>query len=282
MYVDWSNPKLLYHGPEGEPNLWNAFFRQPAEAMGAGRTGLLRRMKLRQYIETTAYSPVFGALKGVIESYGGIPLENAKLGRDLCARFVQLRRHFHERLLELAANFLPNRHRWLAVHIRRGDKAIEAKVNFDLNDDSIMCRIVAQCRAWSCDGVFLCSDDAAMKERLTASLQSGPGLAVCVYPTRGSATDGKGLHFDSTIDGYTKAEDVVVETLLMARHCSGLLSTYSNVSAAAVYLSPHGYPYTTFWDPVLPPVDRMRRPLTTVPGGGYGDQSAMRLSLVVC
>ena len=35
----------------------------------------------------------------------------------------------------------------------------------------------------------------------------------------------------------------------MARACHGLLSTFSNVSASVVYLSPDSFPYTTFWDP---------------------------------
>ena len=41
--------------------------------------------------------------------------------------------------------------------------------------------------------------------------------------------------------------DVVSEAFMMARGCVGLLSTYSNVSAAVVYLSPGNFNYTTFW-----------------------------------
>ncbi|CAK0892935.1 unnamed protein product [Prorocentrum cordatum] len=46
------------------------------------------------------------------------------------------------------------------------------------------------------------------------------------------------VHFDSNIDAYKKAEDVMIEAMLMARGCHGLLSTFSNVSASCVYLSP--------------------------------------------
>jgi len=112
-------------------------------------------------------------------------------------------------------------------------------------------RILAQCAAWHCSGVFLCTDDATVKARLKSKLES-QFLVVSLYPATLSSTSGQAAHFDESLDKYKKAEDVVMEALLMARACHGLLSTYSNVSAAAVYLSPQGYPYSTFWDPVQP------------------------------
>jgi len=33
LIVDWSDEDLLYRGAPGEPNLWTAFFQQPAEVL---------------------------------------------------------------------------------------------------------------------------------------------------------------------------------------------------------------------------------------------------------
>merc|ERR1712232_552803 len=63
--------------------------------------------------------------------------------------------------------------RWLAVHIRRSDKACEAEANFELSDADILRRICSQCKIWSCQGVFLCSDDAVLKRRLQVPLTNG-------------------------------------------------------------------------------------------------------------
>jgi len=252
LIIDWSGEELLYRGPPGEPNLWTAFFKQPAELKHEPEE-LLRVLRQGEFYETARHDAVFGAYRGVIQDYGGIPPHLAAHGRALCRRSVVLRERFTQRVQAAAETLLGGSHRWLAVHIRRSDKACEAKANLELTDDDIMLRIVAQCSVWCCDAVFLCSDDAALKQRLRARLSGstesgGAGLVVNSYPSTLSAVAGQAAHFDKSLDKYQKAEDVVVEALLMAQGCHGLLSTFSNVSASAVYLSPEGYPYTTFWD----------------------------------
>ena len=79
------------------------------------------------------------------------------------------------------------------VHIRRSDKGCEAKANFELSDDRLLQRILQQppsqpslpralclslplsvscrCQAWGMNGVFLCTDDASLKQRLTNALE---------------------------------------------------------------------------------------------------------------
>lgn len=256
LIVDWSSEELLYRGPPGEPNLWTAFFHQPAE-LAVQKSALVWALRQGQVCETDKHEVVFGAYRGVVEGYGVIPRHQASLGRALVRRTVALREKFAQRVKAVAEMLLGGGYRWLAVHIRRADKACEAKANFDLDDEDLLLRIVAQCAAWRCNAVFLCTDDAALKVRLTARLeaslaQGGAGLLVSTFPATLSAAAGQAAHFDKSLDSYQKAEDVVMEALLMARGCHGLLSTYSNVSAAVVYLSPEGYPYSTFWDPVEP------------------------------
>lgn len=114
---------------------------------------------------------------------GTIPIEQALRGRSLCRRNVFLQDQFQERLETLANRLLGRGHRWLAVHIRRGDKACESKINFELSDSQIATRIMSQYAAWRCSGVFLCSDDAPLKKSLEASLSldtshGGPGIVV--------------------------------------------------------------------------------------------------------
>lgn len=256
LVVDWSWEELLYKGPPGEPNLWNAFFHQPAE-MACARDVLERALARGQYMETEKHDVVYGALKGVVQGYGSIPAHQAAQGRALVRKHVALRESFAQRLRSAMDSLLGGNRRWLAVHIRRGDKAIEAKANFELTDEDILLRIIAQCSAWRCNGVFLCTDDPSLKDRLKTQLETGielggPGLSVSIFPSTLSSVAGQGTHFDKSLDSYRTAEDVMFEAMLMARGCHGLLSTFSNVSASVVYLSPTGFPYTSFWDPVEP------------------------------
>eukprot|EP00445_Apocalathium_hangoei_P009821 CAMPEP_0203870446 /NCGR_PEP_ID=MMETSP0359-20131031/18239_1 /ASSEMBLY_ACC=CAM_ASM_000338 /TAXON_ID=268821 /ORGANISM="Scrippsiella Hangoei, Strain SHTV-5" /LENGTH=657 /DNA_ID=CAMNT_0050789113 /DNA_START=106 /DNA_END=2079 /DNA_ORIENTATION=- len=254
LIVDWSGDELLYKGPPGEPNLWHAFFQQPA-ALVCPPSVLLQALRQGRFMETDKNEVAFGGYRGAIQGFGSIPPAQAAQGRALVRRHVALREAFAQRLQGMISTLLGGGHQWLAVHIRRGDKATEAAANFLLGDEDLLLRIVVQCAAWRCTGVFLCTDDPGLKTRLRSRLEASPesggaGLAVSLYPSALSSLAGQGTHFDKSLDCYKKAEDVMVETLLMARGCHGLISTYSNVSAAVVYLSPPGYLYSTFWDPV--------------------------------
>jgi len=246
LIVDWSSDELLYKGPPGEPNVWNAFFYQPAELKMAPEV-LRHAIATGQYTETNRHSTVFGNFRGVIQDYGRIPVEQAARGRAFCKRNIVLRPRFQDKLQGAMKTLSPGRR--LAVHIRRSDKACEAAANFELSDERLQERITSQCAAWHMDGVLLCTDDASLKQRLTNALEQ-IGLSVSTYNSTLPTDASKAVHFDKSLDSYQKAEDVVMETFLMAKGCHGLLSTYSNVSATVVYLSDENYPYTTFWDPV--------------------------------
>lgn len=254
LYVDWSSDVMLYRGPQREPNLWQAFFHQPAE-LQMGARALREAFANGQCVETSELGTAFGTYRGVIQAYGTILPELAARGRALCQRMVCLKDGFRRKIIDATERFLGGNYRWLAVHIRRGDKACEAEANFSLSDEDLALRIVVQCYAWQCDAVFLCTDDAHLKKRLMHSLSlpvasGGYGIKVSAYPATLSCQASQGTHFDKSLDAYKKAEDVMMEAFLMAYSCCGLLSTFSNVSASVVYLSPESYPYTTFWDPV--------------------------------
>jgi len=246
LLVDWTWPDLLYAGPSWEPNLWCVFYHQPAELV-VPKKAIHNALKKGNYVETLTHEHVFGSYKGVIQGYGTIPPAQATLGRALCRRWLALRTQFREKLEQKLVQLLGGGCRWLAVHVRRGDKGLEASVNIDLSDDQILGRIITQCSTWSCDGVFLCTDDAGLKERLAGSIPHY-GLRVSTYPSALSVKQGIGTHFDESLDKFRKAEDVMMEAYIMSHGCSGLLCTYSNVSASVVYLSQEGYPYTTFWE----------------------------------
>lgn len=247
LIVDWTSSELLYRGPPGEPNVWTAFFVQPAE-INIASEAIRHAIRSGQYMETSKHHVVYGHYRGVIQDYGGIPADQAARGRALCRRNIAVQPRFQEKLDQAMSSILKPGRR-LAVHIRRSDKVVEAAANFELSDDSLLKRIASQCVAWKMDGVFLCSDDASLKTRLTNSLERS-GLSVSTYDATLPSEASQAAHFDKSLDSYKKAEDVVMETFLMAKGCHGLLSTYSNVSAAVVYLSPESFQYTTFWDPV--------------------------------
>lgn len=246
LLVDWTWPDLLYAGPSWEPNLWCAFFHQPAE-LAVPQNSILSGLQQGTKIDTFTHDHVFGSYKGVIQGYGTISQMQASQGRALCRRWLVLRKEFREKLEQRISQLLVGARRWLAVHVRRGDKGLEASANIDLTEDQILYRVVAQCAAWSCDGVFLCTDDAGLKERLTQRIRA-TRLMVSTHASTLTGKDGIGTHFDETLDKYQKAEDVMLEAYIMAVGCCGLVSTYSNVSAAVVYLSPEGYSFTTFWE----------------------------------
>lgn len=256
LVVDWSGDDLLYQGPPEQPNLWSAFFMQPAELVIERET--LNNLLMRgQFVETDSNDAVFGALRGVMQGYGGIPKSFAAYGRAFVRETIALRVEFARRLHGAIDQILGSRCRWLAVHVRRSDKGVEAEANMRLTDGDILERVIRQCIAWRCDGVFLCTDDADLKTRSRVGLTAG-GIQVATYDSALSTIPGQATHFDQSVDGYRKAEDVVMECFMMARGCYGLLSTYSNVSAAAVYLSSDNYPYTTFWDECALPEAPMR------------------------
>mmetsp|Transcript_119910 Transcript_119910/g.208198 ORF Transcript_119910/g.208198 Transcript_119910/m.208198 type:complete len:521 (-) Transcript_119910:242-1804(-) len=253
LYVDWSDPDLLYHGPPGQPNVWQVFFKHPAEVFMSPQV-INERLAKQDYTVTEENNLVYGAFKGVIEGYGGIPPECCAHGRALCKRWIHLRPEFEVKLRELEHELLGQGMRWLAVHIRRGDKAVEAASNFALTDEAIISRIVLQCMVWHMDGVFLCSDDQKLKTRIEEQLSqyaspTGAPLACSSYAAT-LTKDAQCTHMDRSLDGFKKAEDIATEAFLMAKCCHGLISTFSNVSAAVVYLSPEGYPYTTFFEPI--------------------------------
>mmetsp|Transcript_54692 Transcript_54692/g.122800 ORF Transcript_54692/g.122800 Transcript_54692/m.122800 type:complete len:342 (-) Transcript_54692:7-1032(-) len=250
LLVDWSSPDLLYSGRPGEPNIWTCFFKQPAE-LEVPREAIFAALHDGDVPRTTEADAIFGNYAGVADWGGTVSPALAAHGRALCEQWVELTPAFEMQLADVAASlFQPAGLRWLAVHIRRQDKHIESDANFAIGEGEMAQRIRKQCDAWMCKGVFLCSDDPKLKRSLRDSLSTGT-LRVAMYEA--SLTEsGEGVHFDSSLDGYKKAEDIVTETLLMARACHGLLSTYSNVSASAVYLSPPGYPYCTFWQSIPP------------------------------
>merc|ERR1712060_950416 len=117
--------------------------------------------------------------------------------------------------------------------IRRTDKLEQCKSN-RIECKELVAQIVAFCNALCCHGVFLCTDDSSMKCSLEREL-SNVGLKVAVHAALLSGGN-QPSHKDETLDRRQNAKDVLVEALLMAR-CGALLSTYSNVSVAAVYFS---------------------------------------------
>eukprot|EP00913_Durusdinium_trenchii_P022220 g20879.t1 len=204
LIVDWSSSELLYRGSPGESNVWSAFFQQPADLQMTCEA-VRQAIRSGRYLETTKHHAVYGRYRGVIQDYGGIPLEQAAHGRALCRRNIALQPRFQEKLEKTMASILTPGKR-LAVHIRRSDKVVEAAANFELSDEKLLQRIVAQCSAWQMDGVFLCSDDASLKKRLTRALDAA-GLHVSTYDATLPSEASQAAHFDKSLDSYKKAED---------------------------------------------------------------------------
>ncbi|CAE8739730.1 unnamed protein product, partial [Polarella glacialis] len=77
------------------------------------------------------------------------------------------------------------------------------------------------------------------------------GLRTAAY--NALLSEGGPSHKDEGLDRRQNAEDVLLEVLLMSG-CGALLSTYSNVSVAAIYFAEPGFRFFMFGDspPCLP------------------------------
>lgn len=187
---------------------------------------------------------------------GRLDQTSADAGRDAVRQWIRVRPRVRRRVEQTARLLgLTEPSEWLAVHVRRTDKLQQCAAN-DVPEEALVRHISGFCAGLGCSGVLLCSDDGPLKCRLAGAIQSlGLRAAQVEVPLSLSALP---AHLDPALDARANAEDVLVEVLLMAERCRSLLSTWSNVSTAAVFFSPPGYSHAMFGD--APPLPSPRRP----------------------
>ena len=301
LLIDWTDERILFHrsGSRALPNAWNSFFEQPGRA-GSEEEAEAARLPDAAALEaalcgggggggggmacdvSVAYGEPFfskmGSFRGADECAepceGGGGLRGGRLdegsaeaGRLAVLRWVRLRPRLRRRV-EAARDELGlgDGRGWLAVHVRRTDKLQQCASNgLDVARCSI--DVAAHCSSLGCGGAFVCSDDARLKAALGRSLAAA-GLRVAALSVELSAA-GKPAHLDPALDARANAEDCLVESVLMGRHCTALLSTWSNVSVGAVFFSPTGYEHRMFGDAPPP-----RLPRRVGAGAGAGGAAA--------
>ena len=292
LLIDWTDERITFHPTAGTAgaadNCWLAFFEQPPplreQDAAAGPSAPPPPSAPPALWVTTRFGPPwfakFGEFRGADtgttdEHKAGGRLDEAAAseGRRVVSRWIKVSRPIAERVDEAAARLLGPlpRRAWLAVHIRRTDKVAQCPANA-VSLDSLVSQSAAFCEALGCSAVLLCSDDEQLK-RSVASRLTSLGLQVATHDALLSTRRNQPSHKDSRLDRRRNAEDCLLEVLLMAR-CYALLSTWSNVSVAAVYFSPPGYRFFMFGDAVPP-----RAPSTppeargTVAGAGRPESS---------
>ena len=191
----------------------------------------------------------------------------ARAGREAVQRWLRVRPHIADRAAAAFERQLDPTVRWLAVHLRRTDKllCVSATASNRVGRAAIGAECRRFCAALGCGGVFLCTDDAQLKREVASDLANGPRtrvggvggaagrpLRVATLPAVLSTRRHQASHKDHRLDRRQNAEDCLVEVLLMAR-CAALLSTWSNVSVAAVYFAPADAPYPHYMFGDLPP-----------------------------
>jgi hypothetical protein len=204
----------------------------------------------------------------------------ASIGRAAVRRWIRVRPRVRRRVERTAqALGLTNPSEWLAVHVRRTDKLQQCAAN-GLPEEALLRHIGGFCAGLGCFGVLLCSDDGPLKQRLAGAIRSlGLRAAEVEVPLSARALP---AHLDPSLDARANAEDVLVEVLLMATRCRSLLSTWSNVSTAAVFFSPPGYSHAMFGD--APPLPSPCRPparlgLATLLGSLASRKAAVRADI---
>jgi len=219
-------------------------------------------------------TPGTSALRG-----GRLDAATADAGRAATRRWVRVRRRVQARVERTAAELglgdygLGGASGWLAVHVRRTDKLEQCAAN-GVAEDSLSAQVRAFCAGLRCTGVLLCSDDKSLKSSLAASLRAA-GLRTALVDVPLSTTL-QPAHLDASLDARANAEDVLVEALLMARYCTGLLSTWSNVSVATVFFSPQGYSHAMFGDAPPAPAPREMAPASPRDQGQLAEGGSRR------
>eukprot|EP00439_Symbiodinium_sp_Y106_P082853 s4_g22.t1 len=260
LLIDWTDPRILLHGG-GERyanNAWNHFFEQPAgeglpegslEAAEAhGRLKIVVRFGMPWFKK-------FGEFRGADEGNGDVQgIRGGRLneaaasaGRVAMRRWIRVRPSIRQRVEAWCDAQNEDVARSLAVHIRRTDKLEQCRSN-QWSEKELAMQIRTFCSSLALPCVFLCSDDVSLKGQLARQL-GRDGLRVLSFEALLSS-GGLPSHKDEKLDRRQNAEDVLVEVLIMSR-CAALLSTYSNVSVAAIYFSEPGFPFFMF-DDALP------------------------------
>ena len=216
--------------------------------------------------------PKFGHFKGADQGFpdenapsvgsvrrgGRLDEATAEAGRLAVRRWIRVRQHIRQRVERTRSEIgLNDPTEWLAVHVRRTDKLQQCSGN-DVPESELLSHIRGFCEGLGCSGVLLCSDDASFKLNFASRLRSfNIRVAHVDVPLSERQLP---AHLDPSLDARANAEDVLVEALLMGTACKALLSTWSNVSVAAVFFSQRGYRHALFGDdPPLPPPFRPLR-----------------------
>jgi len=222
--IDWSNLKT-YPTPRNS-NLWDMLFMQPFTTSGQD----IRHAKI---LRTSSQFPGdFTYFSGISDRGGDIHPKILHQGRQLVLQHIRVRPHIEEKALKFISAKMKGFQKILAVHIRRTDKYTESRLNFMLRDVDIYHMIQLHLTMKGYDSFFLCTDD----QKLKTFMSSVAGKTCITYNSHLSKHDHVPPHFDENIDGYSKAEDVVVEVLCMAS-CSGFISTLSNVANGVLFFA---------------------------------------------
>mmetsp|Transcript_91449 Transcript_91449/g.167839 ORF Transcript_91449/g.167839 Transcript_91449/m.167839 type:complete len:400 (-) Transcript_91449:12-1211(-) len=251
LLIDWSSKGLLYSGRVPGSNLWEEFFTQPAAA-------LLSPEELQDALDNGDVAD-FEGTPCMQTPKVGLPPWHAAKGRLLCQRFAWLRPELRQVALEFAAKELPGAaaawgvgpnsgFRWLALHIRRTDKGDESPENMALTEEEIIRQTKITCAAWGCCGVYLCSDDWKLKDKVRSMLMQ-EGLQTATYKPVLSADVTRCAHMNQKLNASRKTWDAMFEITIMSL-CQGLLCTHSFMANMVIYFSKPGYLHRSFWDPL--------------------------------
>jgi len=176
-----------------------------------------------------------GAFRGSDQASGRLDQAGASEGRAAMRRWIEVQPRIQDKVNTFLHDVMAPGIKWLAAHIRRTDKLLQSPGN--VHADAEICQdILTLSRDCGYDGVLICTDDLGLKTWLGDELSSKHGLEVATYASTLSSA-GLPCHKDNSLDPYLTAEEVLIETLAMARGCDAIISTWSNVSTAAVFLS---------------------------------------------
>ena len=195
------------------------------------------------------------------------PLNAPKVAvcRQLVSRYLRLTPAFQHKVQRIANQTLDARLTYLAVHVRKTDKGCEAPENVALSTHAIAEKVKLAANKFGCDAVFLCADAQETKKEIRNAL-SGE-IRVSMYAAILPASPEVAPHMDPEIPSVRKAEDMVVELMLMSRFCQALISTRSNVSTSVVVLAPPSFRHMDFWGNEL---DASVRPSPASASGSLG------------
>lgn len=235
LVVDLTGKTAYLDPSRNELNPWDYFFAQPSYYRPEYVLKDIERGQITNYRNDT-----FTESNGLFSFHDGTmdwPADLVAKARDICAKYIKI----HPEILAIANKFYWERmagKKVCGLQVRGTDLWYQGHANGQrLDMKSVMDALDRQLETH--EFFYLATDEY----RILEMFRGRYGARLIHYDDATLSKDGTAIHKDTTIPGYKKGVDVIVEAILLSR-CNYLLAMSSNVSRfASIYSSTLKYEF---------------------------------------